>query len=149
MLRRVRNWAAQVGEIKVGEEADPTVTLQLSGVDTEGILANAQAVDNPGNRRRKVREMLFEQLGIEDRDDLFLEHEILWRGTRRSFQVIFGNVRELTNDRWTTKGGSRKAGHRLSVRRPRPQSGGGPGPVGAVSAARSSPRAPWSGCRRS
>ena len=109
VLRRVRNWAAQVGEIKVGEEADPTVILHLSGVDTEGILANAQAVDNPGNRRRKVRELLFEQLKIEDKDDLFLEHEILWRGTRRSFQVIFGNVRELTSESMETKGGSRKA----------------------------------------
>jgi len=108
VLRRVRNWSAQVGEIKVGEEADPTVTLHLSGVDTEGILANAQAVDNPGNRRRKVRELLFEQLAIEDGDDLFLEHEILWRGTRRSFQVIFGNVRELTDETLETKGGSRK-----------------------------------------
>ena len=108
VLRRVRNWAAQVGEIKVGEEADPTVTLHLSGVDTEGILANAQAVDNPGNRRRKVREILFEQIGIEDRDDLFLEHEILWRGTRRSFQIIFGNVRELTLESLAAKGGGRK-----------------------------------------
>lgn len=109
VLRRVRNWAAQVGEIKVGEEADPTVTLHLSGVDTEGILANAQAVDNPGNRRRKVRELLFEQLGIADKDDLFLEHEVLWRGTRRTFQVIFSNVRELTAESLATKGGSRKA----------------------------------------
>jgi hypothetical protein len=65
-------------------------------------------VDNPGNRRRKVRELLFEQLAIEDKDDLFLEHEILWRGTRRSFQVIFGNVRELTTETLETKGGSRK-----------------------------------------
>ena len=108
VLRRVRTWAAQVGEIKVGEEPDPMVTLHLSGVDTEGILANAQAVDNPGNRRRKVRELLFEQLGIEDRDELFLEHEILWRGSRRTFQVIFGNVRELTDESLATKGGSRK-----------------------------------------
>ena len=108
VLRRVRNWAAQVGEIKVGDEADPTVTLHLSGVDTEGILANADSVDNAGNRRRKVRELLFEQLGIEDRDELFLEHELLWRGTRRAFQVIFGNVRELTDESLETKGGSRK-----------------------------------------
>ncbi|MEJ2389291.1 MAG: phage resistance protein, partial [Chromatiaceae bacterium] len=80
----------------------------LSGVDTEGILANAQAVDNPGNQRRKVRELLFEQLGIADRDELFLEHEILWRGTERHFQVIFGNVRELPTESLATKGGSRK-----------------------------------------
>lgn len=51
VLRRVRNWAAQVGEIKVGDAADPTVTLHLSGVDTEGILANADSVDNAGARR--------------------------------------------------------------------------------------------------
>ncbi len=109
VLRRVRAWAAQVGEIKVGEEADPTITLHLAGVDTESILGNAQAVDNPGNRRRKLRELLFEQLGIEDRDDLFLEHDIPWRGTLRSFQVIFGNVRELPSESLATKGGVRKA----------------------------------------
>lgn len=108
VLRRVRNWSAQIGEIKVGEEADPTVILHLSGVDTEGILANAQAVDNPGNRRRKLRELLFEQLAIEDRDARFLEHEILWRGTRRSFEVIFSNVRELTSESLDTHGDSRK-----------------------------------------
>jgi hypothetical protein len=109
VLRRVRAWASQVGEIKVGEEADPSIALQLSGVDTEGILANAQAIDNPGNRRRKVRELLFEQLGIADTSDLFLEHEVPWRGTSRRFQVIFGNVRELTSESLAAKGDGRKA----------------------------------------
>ena len=108
VLRRVRGWAAQVGEVRVGEESDPVIALQLSGVDTESILANAQAVDNQGNRRRKIREILFEQLGIEDRDDMFLEHELAWRGTRRTFQIIFTNVRELTADSLDTKGGTRK-----------------------------------------
>ena len=149
MLRRVRNWAAQVGEIKVGEEADPTVTLHLSGVDTEGILANAQAVDNPGNRRRKVRELLFEQLGIADKDDLFLEHEVLWRGTRRTFQVIFSNVRELTAESLATKGGSRKA----VIDFPFDDPGHGPtedqARLDALSARTESPRGPWSGCLRS
>jgi hypothetical protein len=84
------------------------VTLHLSGVDTESILANAQAVDNPGNRRRKVRELLFEQLGISDQDAMFLEHETLWRGTRRGFQVVFGNVRELTNESLTAGADSRR-----------------------------------------
>ena len=60
---------------------------------TEGILANAQAVDNPGTRRRKVRELLFEQVGIADRDELFREHEILWRGRRRGFQEIIDALR--------------------------------------------------------
>ena len=108
VLRRVRGWAAQIGEVRVGEEADPIIALQLSGVDTESILANAQAVDNQGNRRRKVRELLFEQLNIEDREDLFLEHEIAWRGTRRTFSIVFTNVRELTTDALEAKSGSRK-----------------------------------------
>ena len=68
-----------------------------------------QAIDNPGNRRRKIRRLLFEQLGIDDRDEMFLEHEIPWRGTQRTFQVIFGNVRELTTESLTAKGGQRKA----------------------------------------
>ncbi len=109
VLRRIKNWASQVGEIKIGEEADPAITLQLSGVDTETILENAKVYDNQGNRRRKIRELLFDQLGIEDKDEMFLEHEFAWRGTRRTFQVIFGNVRELTTGSLTAKGGQRKA----------------------------------------
>ncbi|MCA9519462.1 MAG: hypothetical protein KC609_00750, partial [Myxococcales bacterium] len=109
VLRRIKTWASQVGEIKVGDEVDPTISLQLSGVDTATILENARVADNQGNRRRKIRELLFEQLGIEQRDEMFQEHELLWRGTRRPFQVIFGNVRELTTESLATKSGVRKA----------------------------------------
>jgi hypothetical protein len=110
VLSRCRDWTANgIGEIKIGDHVtDPTISIQLTGVDTEGILANAQSVDNHGNRRRKIRELLFQQLSIEDRDEMFLTHEILWRGTRRTFQVIFGNVRELTTETLATKGGQRK-----------------------------------------
>ena len=109
MLRRFRSWAAQVGEIKIGDEADPAIALQISGVDTETILENAKSFDNTGNRRRKIRELLFEQLRIEDRDDLFLEHEVSWRGTRRNFQVILQNVRELPTESLVARLGGRKA----------------------------------------
>ena len=109
VLRRVKRWAAQVGEIKIGEEADPTIALQISGVDTEAILENARVHDSQGYRRRKIRELLFEQLGIEDKDEMFLEHQVVWRGTHRTFQVIFGNVRDLTTESLAAKGGQRKA----------------------------------------
>lgn len=108
VLRRLKKWASQVGEIKIGDETDPVIALQLSGVDTSGILENAKVSDNPGNRRRKVRALLFEQLGITDKDDAFLEHEVTWKGTRHRFQVICGNVRELTSDSLATKAGMRK-----------------------------------------
>ena len=99
VLAKVRKWAAAVGEIKIGEEgANPTISLQLSGVDTESIIEKASNADNPGERRRKIREMIFRELGVEDRDELFLSHEFLWRNTRRSCDVVFGNVRELPDE---------------------------------------------------
>jgi len=109
VLKRVRDWAAQVGEIKLGDDpVNPTVSLQLSGVDTESILANVQAADNAGNRRRLVRELLFAELGIAESHELFVSHRIVWRGTEREFEVIFGNIREHISDTLATGGDQRK-----------------------------------------
>jgi hypothetical protein len=95
VLRRVKSWAAGVGEIRVGEGTNPTITVQLTGVDTEAILAKARGEDSTGNRKRRVRQMLFEQLGVEDADQFFLTLTIPWRNTERSCEVVFANVREL------------------------------------------------------
>jgi hypothetical protein len=70
VLRRLRSWAAQVGEIKLSDDANPTVSLQLTGVDTESIIEQARNIDNAGNRQRKVREILFHELGVTDSDEL-------------------------------------------------------------------------------
>ena len=52
VLAKLRNWAAQVGEIRFTEDPNnPTISLQISGVDVEPILANAVHYDNDGNRR--------------------------------------------------------------------------------------------------
>ena len=48
----------------------------------------------PGNRRRRVREMLFEQLGVTDTNDLFATYAVLWRGKQRGR----GAVRERPRD---------------------------------------------------
>ena len=104
VLRRCRAWAAEIGEVRIGDDpANPTIALQLSAVDTASILANADRHDNTGNRRRSIREILFNELGIEDRDELMLYHEITWRGTRRRFDVIFANVRELPDESLSTR----------------------------------------------
>lgn len=95
VLRRCKTWAASVGEIRIGEDDNPTISVQLSGVDTETIIEQARSIDNQGNRIRRVREMLFEQLGIEDRNEFFIHHEFLWRNTRRSCDILFRNIREL------------------------------------------------------
>jgi hypothetical protein len=80
------------------------ISLQITGVDIEPILANAGEYDTPANRRRKVRETLFRALGITDRGDLlasqgFVDHSFTWRGTRRSVDIIFDQVREIRGDR--------------------------------------------------
>ncbi|MGB0068913.1 MAG: hypothetical protein WBQ11_12755, partial [Isosphaeraceae bacterium] len=95
VLRRCRNWAASVGEIRIGEESNPTISIQLSGVDTESIIEQARREDNQGNRIRRVRQMLFDQLGIQGEGEFEQYHEFWWRKTKRSCVVLFKNIREL------------------------------------------------------
>jgi len=95
VLTRCRTWAASVGEIRIGEEVNPTITVQLSGVDTEGIIEQARREDNQGNRIRRVRQMLYEQLGILGEGEFEQFHEFWWRNTKRNCTVLFRNIREL------------------------------------------------------
>jgi hypothetical protein len=95
VLRRVKSWAAGVGEIHLSEGNNPTINVQLTGVDTEPILAKARGEDSVGNRRRRVRQMLFEQFGIEDADQFFLTLPFRWRNTDRACEIVFANVRDL------------------------------------------------------
>ena len=99
VLGKCRAWAAQVGEIKIsGDNGNPTIAIQVTGVDTEAIIEAARNTDNAGNRQRMVRKLLFAELGIPDRDELFVAHEVAWRGTKRPVDIIFGNIRELTDE---------------------------------------------------
>ncbi|MFP4585292.1 MAG: hypothetical protein ACLFN9_18150 [Desulfococcaceae bacterium] len=95
VAQRVKKWAAAVGEIKVGEEANPSISVQLTGVDTDGIINQVRREDNEGNRLRLIREILFARMGIENKDQFFLEHAIRWRGTVRTVEILFGNTRAL------------------------------------------------------
>jgi hypothetical protein len=97
VLRRCRTWAASVGEIRIGEEVNPTISIQLSGVDTEGIIKQAEREDNQGNRIRRVRQMLFEQIGIQGEGEIEQFYELLWKNTKRSCVVLFKNIRELSD----------------------------------------------------
>ena len=99
VVRRLRDWASEIGEIKVSDDNNPTVAIQVTGVDIEPILRAAEVNDNDGNRRRKIRDMLFEQLGLEDDGGLFIRYEFLWRGTRREVELLYENVREMSDER--------------------------------------------------
>lgn len=95
VLQRCRTWAASVGEIRIGEESNPTITVQLSGVDTESIIEQARREDNQGNRIRRVRQMLFEQFGIQGEGEFEQFLEFWWRNTKRNCVILFKNIREL------------------------------------------------------
>ena len=111
VLQKLRKWSSQVGALKVGDDPhNPSVAIRLTGVDVESIIERAESVDNAGVRRRLVRELVLTQLGIDTDTRLFSEHSVLWRGTRRVVDVVFGNVRDTqdlpddvlraVSDRW-------------------------------------------------
>jgi hypothetical protein len=106
VLRKCRDWASEIGEIKITDDQNPVISIQVTGVDIEPILRAAEANDNVGNRRKKIREALFEQLGIEDAGGLFTTYEFLWRGTRREVEVLYENVREMADDRLRGRSGA-------------------------------------------
>ncbi len=99
VAQKLRTWAGMVGEIRVGEEpTNPTVSLQLSGVDTESIIESARTFDNNTNRQFKIRQMLFHSLGIPEQDELFVPYSFWWRGSKRSCDLLFTNARKLTDE---------------------------------------------------
>jgi len=90
--KKCQDWASRVGEIKInGEGVDAAISLQLSGVDTAVIVANAAHEDNGGNRLRALKQLLFDELGLkgEARD-----YEFRWKATERSAELRFINVWE-------------------------------------------------------
>ena len=104
VLGKVRGWAGRVGEIRVGDGPDPVISVQIVGVDTEAILEKARIYDNAGNRIRKVRQLLFASMGVEDRDEMFLVHSFVWRGSRRRCDVVYANVRDLPEESLKAQG---------------------------------------------
>ena len=99
VLKKCRSWAGQVGEIKISDDGlSSIISIQLSGVDTDSILENAKVNDNAGNRRRLIRDMVFKAFGIEDHNQLFVQHEWYWRDSKRSVDVMFQNIWEITDN---------------------------------------------------
>ena len=96
VLDKLRAWTSEIGELRLGDdEHDPTVSVTLEGIDTGPILDAARAVDNDGERRRRLKELLAEQLNVRDLESFEATIEVLWRGFPRSIDVTFANVRDI------------------------------------------------------
>src|SRR5262245_38980181 len=94
VAQRLRDWASQVGALRLGEQADPEVNIHLAGVDLQPILAQAAEADTAGARKNAMRRLLFQALELES-DGTVAEAELPFHGTRREGRVRYGNVREM------------------------------------------------------
>jgi hypothetical protein len=98
VLSKVRTWARDVPEIHLdGDDRNPTIRVQLSDVDYESIVERAKGEDNEGRRRELLKDLVAESLGVAlERQDLqgAYPHDVVWRGSRRRVDVLFGNVRD-------------------------------------------------------
>ncbi|MEV7772738.1 hypothetical protein [Kitasatospora sp. NPDC086791] len=90
-------------ELRAEGEGDPVFSLHLSDLDVEPLLDAAAGEDKAGVRRVWVRDRLWELLGVRE-GKLVAEREIIWRGTRRTAEFVFGNVfdrRDLADEQFT------------------------------------------------
>ena len=96
---KFQDWSGLHGEIRMsGDATNPTVSLQLVGVDTDQIIKAARAYDRPGERQLKIKRMLLKSFGMPEQDDMFFSHKFWWRGTQRFCDVLFENVRRTTDE---------------------------------------------------
>ncbi|URN12051.1 hypothetical protein LUW77_10700 [Streptomyces radiopugnans] len=78
-----------------GDSTDPVFHLHLSDIDVEPLLEEVQGVaDQLGYRRQWIKDQLWSALGIKDTQSFVCEREVVWRGTRRTVEFVFGNVRD-------------------------------------------------------
>jgi hypothetical protein len=113
VLSKIRDWSRRVPEIHIsGDPRNPVIRVELSDVDYETVVENAKGEDNDGRRRELIKELVREALGITARDpDVFgvYEHPVVWRGSRRMVDLVFGNVRDaswLTEDHFRARPGT-------------------------------------------
>ncbi len=100
VAHRLRDWASQVGALRLGEQTDPEVNIHLAGVDLQPILAQAAEADTGGARKNAMRRLLFQALEL-DSDGTVVETELPFHGTRRKGRVRYGNVREMDDNTLT------------------------------------------------
>ncbi len=89
-------WQGKFSEITVGSTADPVISLQLTGVDFDAILAHVTQEDSHPNRRKLIRDTLVAEIGAVATGSYAGEYALdhVWRGQNRTVDVVFGNVRD-------------------------------------------------------
>jgi len=100
-LGLVREWSRKdVPEISISEGANPVIRVQLADVDYQSILDRVRVHDNAGRRRILLRSLIHQELGVgSGQDDLggAASRTVVWRGSRREVDIVFGNVRDASS----------------------------------------------------
>ncbi len=91
---KVDEWASRFAEIKAtGTDANPGVRLELAGVDVDSVIANADVNNSASNRRALAKRLLAEELGLSLQERLVADElQLVWRGSQRNAEVVFGNI---------------------------------------------------------
>jgi hypothetical protein len=100
VLAIVRDWSSkEVPEINVSEGNNPVIRVQLADVDYQSILERVRGEDNSGRRRVLLRRLVHNALGVSSQDDLSgaATRTVIWRGSRREVDIVFGNVRDASS----------------------------------------------------
>lgn len=94
VVSRLRELAAEFGELRSEGDEDPVFRLQLSNLDIEPLLDAVGEQDSVGARRIWTKKQLWKQLGIGNTEEFVCEREVVWKGTRRTAEFVFANVRD-------------------------------------------------------
>ncbi|MFE0803696.1 hypothetical protein [Streptomyces sp. NPDC058812] len=80
-----------ITEVRTEGDTDPVFSLHLSDLDIEPLLNTVAGEDKDGVRRVWVRDRLWELFGVKQ-GELLDQKDIVWRGTKRTVEFVFGNV---------------------------------------------------------
>ncbi len=111
LINKLNNWATRpIGLQVTGDPHNPSVHIVLSELDLPAILEGVSGVDNQGARRRLIKDLVCEELGLAT-DEMLLEATLSWRGLKRPVDMAFGNVRdtsELPDSQFASRNGTWK-----------------------------------------
>lgn len=97
-LDRLKKIATHVGQINLGRQADPTVSILLEGVDTRSILSKARENITSGLCQQFLGELLYELLELGEKYQTVTEDKPDWNYAKRPGAVVFGNVRRMGSE---------------------------------------------------
>ena len=92
--RKVDEWAAQFGEIKSIDGDDPAYGWNWSASTSTASSPPPATSTTPGARRTWSSGCCWDELGIPATDGFVDQANLIWRGSRRTIEVVFGNVRD-------------------------------------------------------